>query len=43
VRNKTGVDIEKIFISPADVNDWEEDILLEDLGGPLISRLGRSA
>jgi hypothetical protein len=25
--NKTGVDIEKIFISPADVNDWEEDIL----------------
>lgn len=25
--NKTGVTIEKIFISPADVNDWEEDVL----------------
>jgi len=25
--NKTEVTIEKIFISPADVNDWEEDIL----------------
>jgi len=29
--NKTGVDIEKIFISPADVNDWEEDILDLDI------------
>lgn len=29
--NKTGVDIEKIFISPADVNDWEEDILDFDI------------
>jgi len=25
--NKTGVTIEKIFISPADVNDWEEDVM----------------
>jgi len=25
--NKTEVTIEKIFISPADVNDWEEDVL----------------
>ena len=25
--NMTEVTIEKIFISPADVNDWEEDVL----------------
>jgi hypothetical protein len=28
--NKTGVEIDKVFISPHDVNDWEEDILGQD-------------
>jgi hypothetical protein len=28
--NKTGVEIDKVFISPHDVNDWEEDILGRD-------------
>lgn len=28
--NKTGVVIDKLFISPADVDDWEEDILGQD-------------
>jgi len=29
--NKTGVDIDKIFLSAADVNEWEEDILHFDI------------
>ncbi|HEX8137788.1 MAG TPA: hypothetical protein VF544_09385 [Pyrinomonadaceae bacterium] len=28
--NQTGVEIDKVFISPHDVNDWEEDILGRD-------------
>jgi hypothetical protein len=28
--NQTGVEIHKVFISPHDVNDWEEDILGRD-------------
>jgi hypothetical protein len=28
--NKTGVEIDKVFISPHDVDDWEEDILGRD-------------
>ena len=28
--NKTGVEIDKVFISPHDGNDWEEDILGRD-------------
>ncbi len=28
--NKTGVEIHKVFISPHDSNDWEEDILGRD-------------
>jgi len=28
--NKTGVEIHKVFISPHDKNDWEEDILGKD-------------
>lgn len=29
--NKTGSDIQALFISPADVNDWEEDVLGQDV------------
>ena len=28
--NKTGVEIDKVFISPHDADDWEEDILGQD-------------
>ena len=28
--NETGVEIDKVFISPHDKNDWEEDILGQD-------------
>jgi hypothetical protein len=28
--NKTGVEIDKVFISPHDSNDWQEDILGQD-------------
>lgn len=28
--NKTGVEIDKLFISPHDSNDWQEDILGQD-------------
>src|SRR5712664_128588 len=28
--NKTGVEIDKVFISPHDVNEWQEDILGRD-------------
>jgi len=28
--NKTGVEIDKVFISPHDADDWEEDILGRD-------------
>ena len=28
--NKTGVEIDKVFISPHDSDDWEEDILGKD-------------
>jgi hypothetical protein len=28
--NATGVEIDKVFISPHDVDDWEEDILGQD-------------
>jgi len=28
--NATGVEIDKVFISPHDSNDWEEDILGQD-------------
>ena len=28
--NKTGVEIDKVFISPHDADDWEEDILGKD-------------
>ena len=28
--NSTGVDIDKVFISPHNVDDWEEDILGQD-------------
>ena len=30
LHNNTGVEIHKLFISPHDVNDWEEDILGKD-------------
>ena len=29
--NKTGVIIDKLFVSPSDVDDWEEDILGQDV------------
>jgi hypothetical protein len=28
--NKTGVEINKVFVSPHSVNDWEEDVLGQD-------------
>lgn len=28
--NQTGVEIDKVFISPSDTNDWQEDILGQD-------------
>lgn len=28
--NKTGVEIDKVFISPSDSKDWQEDILGQD-------------
>ncbi|MCU1265979.1 MAG: argininosuccinate lyase [Acidobacteria bacterium] len=30
LHNNTGVEIHKLFISPHDVNEWEEDILGKD-------------
>src|SRR5258705_6191881 len=30
LHNNTGVEIHKLFISPHDVNEWEEDILGRD-------------
>ena len=30
LHNQTGVEIHKLFISPHDTNDWEEDILGKD-------------
>ena len=29
--NATGVEIDKVFISPHDKNDWQEDILGQDI------------
>jgi len=30
LRNQTGVEIDKVFVSPSDKDDWEEDILGRD-------------
>lgn len=30
LHNKTGVEIHELFVSPHDVNEWEEDILGKD-------------
>jgi hypothetical protein len=29
--NKTGVDIKSVYISPADVNEWGDDIMEQDI------------
>lgn len=45
LKNRTGVDIHRIFVSPSGVDDWEEDVLKEDVlmnGEDLLIQFPRS-